>query len=352
MTTFLLAKNPDGDIVRDWSERALILPAATQDAAVLVSADAMRTLSRHLDAKIQLDRAGVVSQLRLALSAISHKDLALVELHQTSLTLSMQSQRADLLVVPSAGQVMLAGGETNAIGHGQAMVLPAGIRHHLKIEDADVLIVRFDPAHFSRVALEVALERGEDGAEWSERSHAGVQMLAPIGGGVNLAEILRAHLQLALRCGPELVSSLRLDEGLYRIAVHAIRGARVGDRRMPEGSHAAVADICRVILDNLDQELTMGDLARMSGLSPRAVQMRFQKAFGCSPMQWVTQQKLLAARRALERAGPDDKVTAIAVRWFSNLGAFAGRYRDAFGELPSQTLARSQARCRKALIFT
>jgi AraC-like DNA-binding protein len=85
-------------------------------------------------------------------------------------------------------------------------------------------------------------------------------------------------------------------------------------------------------------------LARISGVSARTLFRTFEKARGCSPMTFVKKIRLQHARRLLST--PDEATTVSETAFacgFSNLGHFASAYRNAFGELPSQTLSRSRS---------
>lgn len=92
-----------------------------------------------------------------------------------------------------------------------------------------------------------------------------------------------------------------------------------------------------------DVTWTVTDLAEASGCSVRSLQAGFRRYVGMTPLQYLRDVRLLRAREELEDdSGRDLSVTDTAFRWgFSNVGRFAQEYRARFGELPSQTVARS-----------
>jgi transcriptional regulator GlxA family with amidase domain len=51
---------------------------------------------------------------------------------------------------------------------------------------------------------------------------------------------------------------------------------------------------------HLDQDLTVAQLAERARMSPRTFARRFCAAAGTTPLQWLLQQRVLAARRMLE----------------------------------------------------
>jgi AraC-like DNA-binding protein len=93
---------------------------------------------------------------------------------------------------------------------------------------------------------------------------------------------------------------------------------------------------------HLEEPITLGRLCEIAGVGERALQKAFEASRGVPPMRFVVERRLAQARRLLESAGPGDGVTDVAVRLGFHLGRFAGLYREAFGETPSQTLARAR----------
>jgi AraC-like DNA-binding protein len=94
---------------------------------------------------------------------------------------------------------------------------------------------------------------------------------------------------------------------------------------------------------HLGQAITLGRLCEVVQVGERSLQIAFQARRGMSPMRFVAERRLAAAQRRLsgERAG--EGVTAIATSLgFTHLGRFSAAYRAAFGESPSQTIARSR----------
>jgi AraC-like DNA-binding protein len=85
--------------------------------------------------------------------------------------------------------------------------------------------------------------------------------------------------------------------------------------------------------------VTLADIAQAAGVGARALSSGFEKKLGISPMRYLQQCRLERARADLLDANAS--VTEIAYRWgFGNLGDFAARYRERFGEKPSETLRR------------
>jgi transcriptional regulator GlxA family with amidase domain len=123
----------------------------------------------------------------------------------------------------------------------------------------------------------------------------------------------------------------------------ALRGVEHARRRMPR--RELVGRVTGFLRDNLSEPVTIAELSRMAGVSERTLRAAFREALGLSPKQYTIAQRLRAAREALRAADPKTTtVTDIAMAYgFFELGRFAGRYRNAFGESPSRTLRQRAA---------
>lgn len=96
---------------------------------------------------------------------------------------------------------------------------------------------------------------------------------------------------------------------------------------------------------NWNEAITIEKLAEATGIGIRTLFASFQKSRGYSPMQFAKTVRLKRARDMLMAPRELTTVTGVALACgFANQGHFAREFRDAFGERPSETLARSRAR--------
>ena len=96
---------------------------------------------------------------------------------------------------------------------------------------------------------------------------------------------------------------------------------------------------------HVSEAITLGRLCAEAQIGERSLQLAFQARRGMSPMRFVCERRLAAAQRRLFRTGLNDNVTEIATSLgFTHLGRFSSAYASAFGESPSQTLARGRQR--------
>ena len=106
-----------------------------------------------------------------------------------------------------------------------------------------------------------------------------------------------------------------------------------------------IARVNAFLSENPGEPVTVGALSRMSGVSERTLRAAFHDVLGRSPKQYVIEQRLRAAHAVLSEADPGTTtVTDVAMTFgFFELGRFAGRYRHAYGEVPSRTLRHMSA---------
>lgn len=99
----------------------------------------------------------------------------------------------------------------------------------------------------------------------------------------------------------------------------------------------------REVIDGFTLEPpTVLDVCSALGVSRRTLQYCFAEIYGISPLAYLRLIRLNRARQALLVAREGDTVAQIAAHWgFWHLGRFAQDYRHLFGELPSDTLQRS-----------
>jgi AraC-like DNA-binding protein len=110
----------------------------------------------------------------------------------------------------------------------------------------------------------------------------------------------------------------------------------------PLGATAAIRRAVAYIDEHAQEPITLADIVSASRLSVRALQAGFRRYLDTTPMGYLQKARLNAARLDLIASDPTrETVAVIARRWgFTHLGRFATSYREAFDELPSESLRR------------
>jgi len=94
---------------------------------------------------------------------------------------------------------------------------------------------------------------------------------------------------------------------------------------------------------NWQEAITIDRLVTEAGVSARSIFRAFDRSRGYSPMAFAKSIRLRRAREALMSGEPGISVTTTAFKCnFASPGHFARDYREAFGELPSETIARTR----------
>ncbi|MGH3411765.1 MAG: helix-turn-helix domain-containing protein [Marmoricola sp.] len=130
------------------------------------------------------------------------------------------------------------------------------------------------------------------------------------------------------------------------VTLAAFPNTAVTEAGRHDGADATPATLRRAVAyieTNSDHDIKLIDIARAAYVTPRAVQLAFRRHLDTTPTAYVRRVRLRHARRQLQEAAPDDKisVTSTALDWgFANPSRFAQNYRAAYGEAPSATLRR------------
>lgn len=215
---------------------------------------------------------------------------------------------------------------------GAAIFVPPDLdftRHGLP---GDIAGLQFDPG---RLRAELEARAPGNGAPWSLRlSMLTLSAAERAGWLAAVGELLLAAAPGSdPRCAPRAEGRLTalLADSLLRGAVASRVSALAASRA------AALEDW---IDAHLGEPLTLGRLCDEAGVGARCLQATFSSRRGMSPMRFVTERRLSAARERLLQASPHESVTSIALECgFDHMSRFAQAYKHAYGESPSRTLA-------------
>ena len=110
------------------------------------------------------------------------------------------------------------------------------------------------------------------------------------------------------------------------------------------GARARIARRARDYMeDHFPDPIRMEDLCRETGVGLRTMHRAFVEYFQIPPYNFLKKLRLDRARRELLAGNPEaHSVADVALHHgYSHLSRFAKEYREAFGELPRETLARA-----------
>jgi transcriptional regulator GlxA family with amidase domain len=116
-------------------------------------------------------------------------------------------------------------------------------------------------------------------------------------------------------------------------------------REPPASTASAVRVVEEYIEANWDRPIDIEAMSTVAKISARSLFRQFKKERGYSPAEFAKRIRLDRARDMLEQSEGHVSVTQVALKCgFQNPGHFARDFRLAFGELPSDTLRRSNLR--------
>lgn len=90
-----------------------------------------------------------------------------------------------------------------------------------------------------------------------------------------------------------------------------------------------------IILADLEANMTISELARLTGLSPSKLKSSFKRHFGSTIHDFIRQAKLEHAKRMIESGEMNVTEAALSVG-YSSLGHFSRIFKDTFGLLPKE----------------
>jgi AraC-like DNA-binding protein len=131
------------------------------------------------------------------------------------------------------------------------------------------------------------------------------------------------------------------EDAIFTCFVLAAQGeAKTGNWSAEQVEKSTLARAEEYLRARLTQPVSRADLAVVTGVSIRTLSRGFAKRWGTGPMGVLRKLRMEAAYRELLGAeSRATSVTEVACRYgFTHLGKFAGEYKRAFHESPSETL--------------
>jgi AraC-like DNA-binding protein len=244
----------------------------------------------------------------------------------------------------SGSATTTVGGRLFAIDHTATCVIPAGVdaRHDYSPEYSELRLRIQEGALRSKLnALTGAGVDGQLGFELP--SAAGNPAFTRLR---RLIDHLVVELDRAEDEIPDLAAA-HYEQSLMVCFLFANRHnfSHLLERQAPQPAAAQMRRAEDYIDANASLPISIEALSAVTGASALSLCGAFKRSRGMSPLTFLKRVRLTHARRALQVADTATTVATVASRFgFSNLGRFAGDYRQAFGESPSETLANSRRR--------
>jgi transcriptional regulator GlxA family with amidase domain len=137
------------------------------------------------------------------------------------------------------------------------------------------------------------------------------------------------------------VASTELDAAAWLAGIIVEQS---GEAAISEPTLQRMERLGRWVDAHLAEAITLDRLCALSGIGGRRLQKSVMALRGQSPLEWVTARRLAAARARLLEGAAGVEVSRVALDCgFTHLGRFSAAYRQAYGELPSATLAAARS---------
>jgi len=137
------------------------------------------------------------------------------------------------------------------------------------------------------------------------------------------------------------VASAELDAAAWLAGIIVEQS---GEAAISEPTLQRMERLERWVDAHLAETITLDRLCALSGVGGRGLQKSVMTLRGQSPLEWVTARRLAAARARLLKGAAGFEVSRVALDCgFTHLGRFSAAYRQAYGELPSATLAAARS---------
>lgn len=177
------------------------------------------------------------------------------------------------------------------------------------------------------------------GADLPAAGTVGVFQL--IGDGTDIANEMEAIARHACSGG----SPTAMSTGVEELIVRVTHKHPVTTSRRLATSRLIVAECIRAVDARGGAVTTVPEVLRAVPTSPRRLRQAFGDTYGVPPKQYLQLRVLNMANERLASNGSRcDSVTRVASDLgISHLGRLAARYREVFGEHPSETLARARS---------
>jgi len=92
------------------------------------------------------------------------------------------------------------------------------------------------------------------------------------------------------------------------------------------------------ILENIEENITIGSLASEFNMSEKTLQTSFKKIFGYTPKKFIKLLKLNLVHKDIVKSDGSKTISEIVMKYeFRNFGLFSRNYKEMYGVLPSES---------------
>jgi len=156
----------------------------------------------------------------------------------------------------------------------------------------------------------------------------------------------------AVARSPERSARAALEDSVLSALANIVSAQVMHSRRLGRTSACfsrivSAAEECYVAAGS--RHVSLADLCQAAGVSKSSLHAAFVSVSGVSPMEYFLKRRLIEAReRLVQSAAERGCIKRAALEsGFTELGRFAVRYRELFGESPSETVRNTRSEARR-----
>jgi AraC-like DNA-binding protein len=292
---------------------------------------------------IDYQSTGPQNAFHLRIAAVGCEEMKFTYVSSSGHELTLIDDDQITLLAPRRGGLATDNGGFHLDAPAGCMIVPRRGRRRTRVgPEFEGLAVLFPANRLRQRAIAnpadgraLAARLGDGGALAGPQAALLGETLSFLAGQFDAADTL-ATSGRALRSVAALLSDMLLD--CFQAGTEPAAGKVP---RMPGPAQVRRAE--EAIRARLGEDFSVRALAAELGIGTRALELAFLRHRGITPREALAHSRLDAAHSRLRSAGPAETVTSIAMACgVTHLGRFAARYRERFGELPSDTLQHAR----------
>lgn len=310
------------------------------------TADLMQKL-KFIGLELAIDAAASTStQFSYKIATINLNGLKLAALSTSPYRFKIKNTDDILLIIPfvGRGKIETANESYEWQSSDVALLIPTSATYSAVASLSSTLIITIDPV---RIALSAnTMQSSEEKVDW-KNTFSSVRKISMQVHNLLIDQVFHQLCALIdlLEESPKFLGKSSLDESFYRAIALALLPEVLGKvsdaAETRKYARRKLDRLCLYIKAHIENEFTLADLDRLSGMSRRSLHYEFQKRYLCTPMQWIRTERLRQAHHKISRAKLSTTVTSLAIACgFSSPVTFVNHYKKQYGEHPANGLNR------------
>ena len=217
---------------------------------------------------------------------------------------------------------------------------PGHIINAVSTSGFEIYVLSVEPTHLHKIAASLGLTEIEEKLNKIDRVELDEEQANSL--REQLQNILTSvsRMEEKVSTAQEREIFLKLLPTQFFKALH--RHMDCAPLKVFKSKHLSYMEARAYMHTNLHQPITIDEIAKKFDITERTLRNHFQEELGISPKQYLNTIRLQRVRNELKNKKKKVNIEAVVRKYgFHHMGQFSKRYKDFFGELPSETLSQS-----------